>query len=132
MGRQDFQKEMRDGESATEFDGIQFKKEMDRELKGAERSSCNEKYDIRDTSVRGDPFCPSGRKVVDSIIRSSEKPSVGTNADLHSDTTEPGENMVTSNKGNYARKMSDSAEWLVGKQKDKKVPDAVKRKVFNS
>jgi hypothetical protein len=111
---------------------VEFHSELARELKFAERKTCDEKHDIREDSVRGDPFCPSGRKVMDSIIRTSEKPAVATNSDLHSDTTRPGECDVTSNKGNYARKMADSAEWLVGKQKDKKVPDAIKRKTLNS
>lgn len=130
--REYFRDEMRDGEHSVELDGLQFKKEMNRELQFAERKTCDEKHDIRQDSVRGDPFCPSGRKVADRIIASSEKPKVSQNVDLHSDTTEPGENTVTPNSGNYARKMASSAEWLVGKQKDKKVPDATKKKVFNS
>lgn len=112
-----------------EHKGENFQKQMTRSLDGAERKTCNESYDIRDTGVKGDPFTPSGRKVVDRIIKSSEKPSVGHNADLHSDTTRPSENTVTGmKKGGF----TESAERNFSKQKDRKVPDAIKRKVLNS
>lgn len=129
MSRKNFSHEMKDGEQAVEVDGVQYMKQLNRELKGAERRKCDEKYDIRDTGIKGNPFCPSGRKVVDRIIRSSEKPSVGRDPDLHSDTTEPGENTVTAMKKGG---ITSSAQEQFRIQKDKKVPDATKMKVFNS
>lgn len=129
MSRENFKKEMKNGEDVIGTDGVQFQKELSRELKGAERRTCNEIYDIRETGVKGDPFTTSGRKVVDRIIKSSEKPSVGRDAQLHSDTTEPGLNEVMGmKKGGF----TPSAENNFSKQKDKKVPDAIKKKVFNS
>lgn len=117
-----------EGKKEMKFD-YQFGVELERELKHAERKTCNETMDIRETGIKGDPFTPSGRKVVDRIIKSSEKPAVAQDANLHSDTTRPGDNTVTGmKKGGF----TGSAESNFSKQKDKKVPDAIKRKVFNS
>ena len=102
-----------------------------RNLDGAERKTCNETHDIRMDSVKQDDcFTPSGRKVVDAIIKSSEKPKVSSDSDLHSDTTMPGENEVTPEP--WEKRMAPSAEEGHKRQMDKKVPMAVKRKVFNS
>ena len=111
---------------------VEFKNEMNTELKHAERKTCNESYDIRDTGIKGNPFVSSAQGILSRELRASEKPQVMTDKDLHSDTTRPGDNDVTSMKGDYARSFSDSGEWLVEQQKGKKVPDAVKRKVMNS
>lgn len=112
-----------------EHKGENFQKQMTRSLDGAERKTCNESMDIRDTGIKGDPFAPSGRKVVDRIIKSSEKPSVSQDANLHSDTTRPGDNTVTGmKKGGF----TESAEKGFAKQKDKRVLDATKRRVLNS
>ena len=105
----------------------QFHRQLDRELKGAERRSCNETYDVRDKVTSGDPFTPSAKKVLASDLRHSEKPSVGHDANLHADTTEPGiNNVLADKKGGF----TESAEKSLSRQKDKKVPDATKRKVF--
>lgn len=107
----------------------QFHRELDRELKHAERRSCNETYDIRDKVTSGDPFAPSAKKVLADDLRHSEKPAIGQDANLHADTTEPGINDVLNQKrpkGGF----TESAEQELKEQKDKKVPDAVKRKVF--
>ncbi len=134
MSRAYFAKEMRDGENTIDHGGPQYQKELDRELKFAERKKCDEKSDIRDMGVKQDDcFTPSGRKVVDRIIRSSEKPKVSTDVNLHADTTEPGENTITSNS--YEKKMSPSAEKVQDRLMGSASPTArkiQKYEVFNS
>lgn len=128
MSRKDFSEPMPGARQEIKFDG-QMSRELDRELKHAERKTCDEKSDIRTMGIKGEPFTPSGQKVADRIIRSSEKPRVSQDAQLHADTTEPNENVVMGfKKGGF----TNSAQENFSRQKDKKVPDAVKRTTFNS
>ena len=126
--RKEFGKPMSGHQALEMYDG-QFHKQLDRELKGAERTKCDEKYDIRSKVVSGSPFTASAEKILKAELRHSEKPSVGFNADLHSDTTEMGIDVVTPmKKGGF----TSSAEDNVRRQKDKRVPDAVKDRTFQN
>lgn len=127
MGRLEKFKETEGNKDGTESE--QFKKQYNRELKGAERTKCDERSDIREKVTSGNPFTPSAEKILAADLRHSEKPNVGRDADLHSDTTETGIDVVTPmKKGGW----TDSASKELNRQKDKKVPDAVKRKVFQN
>lgn len=107
----------------------QFKEVMKRGFSGAERKTCNEKHDIRDKIVSGNPFTSSAQKVLDADLRHSEKPNVGQDEELHADTTDIAVNIVTGvKKGGF----TESAQNNLSRQKDKKVPDAIKRKVFQN
>lgn len=112
-----------------EHRGESYMKQHNRSMEHAERKTCNEKADIRNKTISGDPFVSSARKQIDKEIKASEKPSVSTDVQLHADTTDVGDNVVSGmKKGGW----TESSEKQLKMQKDKKVDDAVKRKVFQN
>jgi hypothetical protein len=120
-----------EGNKDASMTNPQFMERIDTELKHAERKTCNETMDIRDKVVSGNPFTPSGNKVLEMDLRHSEKPKVMTDAQLHADTTEMGINVVEGmKKGAWA----ESSEIQLSRQKDKDkyISGTTKRKVFQN
>lgn len=117
-------------ESVGNKDGFsgQFQEQRARELKHAERKTCNEKHDVRDKVISGDPFTPGCKKMNDKIIASSEKPKVSQDSQLHSDTTVPSANDV---KGqSYEKEFTTGTRQNI--VKDKSISEQKRRKAFNS
>lgn len=132
-----FRQVMKDGESAMETGGSQYKKMLKNCTRTSELPACNESRDIRDTGVKAEPFTNSARKNVTK--ESNEKrmmpvPGNRHDSNLSSDTTIPGENNVT---GLYEPPWTSSAQKVadnIVKKSDSTrgkltVP---KEKVFNS
>lgn len=130
MDRKSFGKEMPSKRSELATDGENFKKQMSRSLDGAERTHCDSSRDVRIDGIKGNPFTPSAQGLFRKDLQASEKPNVASDPNLHSDTTTPGENTITSEP--YEKRLTDSGEMELSRQQDKKVPDATKRKTFNS
>lgn len=101
-----FEKEMRDGESAMEVGGSSYKRQLERSLTGSAVPKCNENHDIRKDGIKTDPLCHSASKQFSREMRPVDHPSVGSNPNLHSDTTLPNENVLT---GMYEEPLNASA-----------------------
>lgn len=130
MEKKHYEKEMRDGESAMEVGGYSYKKQLARSLEGDHNMPCNENHDIRMDGVKTDPLCHSAAKEWDREMRPVDHPKVGSDVNLHADTTHPNENVLT---GNYGEPLSSSAS--LEKSRELKNTDnrsAKKEKSFNS